>query len=180
MDLQSPRFVSEIAKWVIGVVIAVALAAMLIWAFGNRVSVDGHSMTPLLSDGDTVLIDRLGYRFHDIERFDVVSFTYGDGRTSVKRIIGLPGERVRITGGSVYINDSLLDFPYGEAVYNVPGLAEDTVTLLQDEYFVLGDNGDSSEDSRFLAVGTVTSDNIEGGVWIRIAPLSEIGFIGNE
>ena len=177
MDLQSPRLISEISRWVIGIITAVALAALLVWSFGGRVRIDGHSMTPLLSDGETVLINRLVYRFHDVERFDVVSFTYGDGVRSVKRVVGLPGERVRITGGSVYIDDELIEFPYGTAAYNVAGIAEDTVLLSENEYFVLGDNGDSSEDSRFLAVGTVEAGSIEGRVWMRIAPFSEIGFI---
>lgn len=180
METRSPRFAAEIARWVISIVAAVALAAVLVWAFGQRIGIDGHSMTPVLSDGDTVLINKLAYKFHDIDRFDIVSFSYGDGSTSVKRVIGLPGERVRISNGSVFINDEMIEMPQGDVTYNVAGLAENSVLLLSDEYFLLGDNGDSSEDSRFAAVGAVPRENISGKVWFRIAPFGGLGFISSD
>lgn len=177
METRSPRFAAEIARWVIGVVAVIALAAFLVWAFGERMNIDGHSMTAVLSDGDTVLVNKLSYRFHDVERFDIVSFTYGDGRASVKRVVGLPGEHVKISNGMVYIEDEPIEFPFDGAVYNVAGIAENTIMLASDEYFLLGDNGDSSEDSRFNAVGTVPRENITGKIWFRIAPLGSIGFV---
>ena len=95
----------------------------------------------------------------------------------VKRVIGLPGETVQIKDGLILINGETYmekkDFP---KISN-PGLAETQVTLGKNEYFVLGDNRNNSEDSRFASVGNVKKGQIKGKVWLRIRPLRHFGLI---
>ena len=95
-------------------------------------------------------------------------------KPSVKRVIGLPGETVLITDGIIYVDGKAIDYPNLKSKYNLSGLAENDFVLGQNEYFVLGDNGDSSEDSRFKSVGAVKLSQIEGKVWFKLSPF---GFI---
>ena len=96
---------------------------------------------------------------------------------NVKRVIGLPGETVQIKGGQIYINDEWIEQPEGATSISLAGIAENPVKLGEDEYFLLGDNRDSSEDSRFSNVGNVSGKQIQGKVWIRIAPLANLELI---
>ena len=107
--------------------------------------------------GDHLIVDKISYRFRDPKRYDIVVFPYryAENTYYIKRIIGLPGETVQITDGYVYINGALLDEHYGNAVMNNPGLAAEPVTLGPDEYFVLGDNRNNSQDSRSANVGVI-------------------------
>ena len=164
-----------VTRWILEIAVVAAAAMFTVWCFGMRASVSGHSMEPLVNDGEQVLLNKLEYRLKEISRFDVVSFSYGEGVRSIKRVIGLPGDVVQIKNGSVYINGDILDPEVFAGNYTVAGLAEDEVVLGSDEYFLLGDNGDSSEDSRFGAVGNVSAENIEGKVWFIISPFARMG-----
>ena len=89
----------------------------------------------------------------------------------IKRVIGRPGETVRIDkDGHIYVNDELLEENYGKEVIEDPGIAEDGITLGKDEYFVLGDNRNNSSDSRDPDVGAVSKSQIKGKVWLRLRP----------
>ena len=169
--------ISKIAKWIIEIIVAIALAGLVIWSFGGRVRIDGHSMEPALKEGDTVLINRLEYHFSDVDRFDIITITGGEEEDDeiVKRVVGLPGETVQIVGGQVLIDGKPLVFPVNTGAYTVAGLAEEPFLLKDSEYFVLGDNGDSSEDSRFSAVGAIPRERITGRIWFRVTPLRTIG-----
>ena len=107
----------------------------------------------------------------------MVVFEREDQKMNVKRVIGLPGETVQIKGGQIYINDELIEQPEGAGSISLAGIAENPVKLGEDEYFLLGDNRDSSEDSRFSNVGNVSGKQIQGRVWIRIAPLANLELI---
>lgn len=111
--------------------------------------ISGNSMQPVLDGGDVVLTDRITYVVRRPRRFDIVVFKREDGRKNVKRVIGLPGETVQIKNGLVYIDGSPLKAPEGLDLVSLAGRAESPVLLSEDEYFLLGDNRDSSEDSRF-------------------------------
>lgn len=128
--------------------------------------VRGDSMSPALHDGDRVLVWRRAYREHGPRRGDIVLLRDPvDGTTLyVKRIVGLPGEWVRMTGGRVLVNDKPLDEPYV-----VARETSDTVTwpLEAGQYFVLGDKREDSRDSRRL--GPVAAEGIIGGVWLRFS-----------
>lgn len=151
---------------------------LIIHFVGQRTVVNGVSMQPTLSDGDNLIVDKLSYRFRDPDRFDVIVFPQGDGRYFIKRIIGLPGENVRIDeDGSIYIDGEKLSESYGKEVIQDPGLAKDGIELGADEYFVLGDNRNDSMDSRMAEVGPIVGERIIGRAWLRIYPFDQIGFL---
>lgn len=151
---------------------------LIIHFVGQRTVVNGVSMQPTLSDGDNLIVDKLSYRFRDPDRFDIIVFPQGDGRYFIKRIIGLPGENVRIDeDGSIYIDGEKLSESYGKEVIQDPGLAKDGIELGADEYFVLGDNRNDSMDSRMAEVGRIAGERIMGRAWLRIYPFDEIGFL---
>lgn len=158
---------------------AIALAAgILITKFiANHTMVEGSSMEPALKDGDNLIVEKVSYLFGDPARFDIIVFKQSENINYIKRIIGLPGERVRIEEGKIYINDNPIFDPYGDGSLTDGGLAENTVTLGSDEYFVLGDNRDGSEDSRNKNVGSVKESQILGKAWFRVTPFQQFGFL---
>ncbi len=169
------RMVRVVSSWVVDVVVMLAFAWFFLHSFGIQIQVAGQSMMPLLSSEDVVLVNRLIYDFWKPQRLDVVVFEREDKRTFVKRVIGLPGETVQIQGGYVYVNGERLEADNGLDQVSLAGLAESPVKLGENEYFLLGDNRDSSEDSRFANVGNVREEQILGKVWMRIYPLMDIG-----
>lgn len=139
----------------------------------GQVEVDGSSMNDTLGDLDRVLINKFTYRVRNLDRFDIVVFKYAYDTDSnyIKRVIGLPGETVRIDGdGRIFIDGELLEEDYGREVMEDPGIAEDGITLGADEYFVLGDNRNNSSDSRDPDVGAVSKSQIRGNAWLRLKP----------
>ena len=146
---------------------------------GEHIQAAGESMYPTLNDGDDLIIDKLSYRFTNPGRFDLVvfPFRYREDTLYIRRIIGLPGETVQIQDGMIYINSRELDEDYGYGKISNPGLALEPVTLGRDEYLVLGDNRNSSSDSREPSVGNISRSDIIGKVWLRIRPLSGFGFL---
>lgn len=174
------HFLKSILNFSIYILVVLVLTLLVVRYVGQRTVVMGHSMEPTLFDQDNLLVDKLSYRLHDPKRFDVVVFPYqyADKTYFIKRIIGLPGETVRIDDtGSIYINDELLMEAYGKEVIEDPGLARDGITLGADEYFVLGDNRNDSSDSRFVSVGNIKGSQIIGKAFLRIYPFSAFGRI---
>lgn len=167
----------HVVNWVVDVVVVIALAWFLVYAFGTRIPITGHSMTPLLEPQDVVLMDRLAYDFGSPDRFDVVVYKREDQKMNVKRVIGLPGETVQIKNSAVYIDGERLSEPEGLGRISLGGLAENPIKLGEEEYFLLGDNRDSSEDSRFSNIGNVSKEQIQGRVWFRLLPFKNIELI---
>lgn len=172
----------ELMGWIVYIIIIVALAWVIITFVGQRTQVSGHSMETTLSHGDQLIVDKISYRFRDPDRYDIVVFPYQYEEKTyyIKRIIGLPGETVQIIDGYVYIDGQQLDEHYGNEVMLDPGTAEEPITLGNDEYFVLGDNRNNSQDSRAANVGVIHRKDLLGRAWIRIWPLSEFGVIKHE
>ena len=172
----------ELMGWIVYIIIIVALAWVIITFVGQRTQVSGHSMETTLSHGDQLIVDKISYRFRAPNRYDIVVFPYQyeENTYYIKRIIGLPGETVQIVDGYVYIDGQQLDEHYGNEVMLDPGIAEEPVTLGDDEYFVLGDNRNNSQDSRAANVGVIHRKDLLGRAWIRIWPLSEFGVIKHE
>lgn len=145
----------------------------------TRTIVDGNSMYPTLKNGDHLIVTR---QIEEFERFDIVVFQ-SDVKTDeyiIKRVIGLPGENVYIDKNSViYINGVELEEHYGAAVLVDGGRAAELggVLLGEDEYFVMGDNRNRSEDSRFELIGNVNKKDIIGKVIVRIWPLDTAGYV---
>lgn len=159
----------------------VILGCYLILTYvGCRSRVDGSSMNPTFENNDNLWVDKLSYTFGDPKRFDVIIFNYDDKTTYIKRIIGLPGETVRIDqNGCIFINEQLLNENYGMEKISPRNLgrANQPVLLGENEYFVLGDNRNNSSDSRWADVGNVNREDIVGKAVFRFYPFSSIGFV---
>lgn len=170
----------ELGSMLIYVAIVLAVTFLIITFVGQRTHVSGESMENTLQDGDQLIVDKLTYRFHDPERYDIIVFPYQYKANTyyIKRIIGLPGETVQVVDGYVYINGELLETEvYGREVMRDAGIAAEPITLGENEYFVLGDNRNASSDSRDPSVGIINGDNIVGRAWLRIWPLESFGIL---
>ena len=173
----------EILSLLLYIVIVFGICFLIITFVGQRSRVSGSSMEPTLSDGDNLIVDKISYRLHDPERFDIIIFPYRyeENTYYIKRIIGLPGETVQVVDGYVYINGSRLESDiYGNELMDDPMAASRPITLGEDEYFVLGDNRNHSQDSRDPSVGEVKKDTIMGKAWVRIYPFDKMGVIRHE
>lgn len=159
----------------------VIFAAYAITHYGlEKMIISGDNMNPTLKEGDEILINRIGYHIHSIKRNDIVVVRHNGSEHSyhtVERVIGLPGETVRITDGLVYINDKKLKEKYDFPVMENGGLALEEITLDEDEYFMLCDNRNECEDSRNANVGNVMKENIVGKAWLRLNSLALISHI---
>lgn len=167
----------KVVGWIVDIVVVISLAWFVAYGFGTQVKIAGQSMMPGLQGDDVVLMDRLTYDFGDPARFDVVVFEREDHKSNVKRVIGLPGEVVQIIDGYIYIDGQRLEADNGLDRVVLAGLAENPVTLGEGEYFLLGDNRDGSEDSRFVNIGNVNRNQIQGKIWMRLLPLIHIGLV---
>ena len=160
--------------------VVLVMTLLIVKYVGQRTVVVGDSMETTLQDGDNLIVNKIGYRVHDPERFDVIvfPFEYKDETYYIKRIIGLPGETVRIDDdGNIYINDVILEENFGAETMIDPGLAYGGITLGENQYFVLGDNRNHSSDSRVPSVGLIEKEDIIGKAWIRLFPLKKFGTI---
>ena len=164
----------EIVSWVMTIVIAVALALFIRTFIFEPVRVDGSSMNYTLLDNEYMIVTKYDYWLGEPERFDVVICHYpGRDRTNfVKRLVGLPGDTVSMLNGTLYVNGESIDEPYitNHANYNM-----EAVTLGENEYFVLGDNRSSSNDSHII--GPLSRDQIKGHVRLVVFPFSQFRVI---
>ena len=176
------EIIKELSGWLLYIVLIIALTWIVVTFVGQRTEVSGSSMETTLSDKDQLIVDKMTYRFRNPKRYDIVVFPYQyqDNTYYIKRIIGLPGETVQILSGMVYIDGMRLDEHYGNEIMENPGIAEEPLTLGEDEYFVLGDNRNNSSDSRASDVGLIHRKDLIGRAWIRVWPLSQIGVIHHE
>ena len=172
------RIMRELLNTAIYLLCVLGAVWLVITFVGQRTEVEGASMENTLHNGDNLIMDKLSYRFHDPERFDIIvfPFQFQDNTYYIKRIIGLPGETVTIRDGKVYINDSTEplrdDFcpetPVGDfGPYEVP----------EGCYFMLGDNRNVSKDSRYWLNPYVEKDKIIGKAFLRYWPLNKISLI---
>ncbi len=174
------RIPKVVFSWTFQILLVIMFAYVAVYFFGQSRTNVGQSMDLTLAGGDTVLINTMSYQIGGPKRDDIISFKPNgstSGHSSIKRVIGLPGETLQIIDGVIYIDGQVLleqkNFP---SITN-PGLAESPVTMKENEYFVLGDNRNNSDDSRFAEVGMVTSDSIEGKVWYVSSPREHRGFV---
>lgn len=176
------KVMKELMSTAIYLLVVLCLTWLVIHFVGQRTEVEGASMEATLSEGDNLIVDKITYRFSDPKRFDIIvfPFRYQENTYYIKRIIGLPGETVQIDDdGNIYIDGELLQESFGREVIRpeTVGIASEPVVLGDDEYFVMGDNRNNSTDSRTEIVGNIHRSEIIGRAWVRIWPLSKMGFL---
>ncbi len=171
----------HIGAYLLGLLLVIVLGILTVRYFGMKTVIIDQSMNPVLQNEDVVLLNRFTYLLGSPKRMDVVAIKIGTSDNSpsyVRRVIGLPGETVRIENGRIYINDEAIDIPFNEAPVEEAGVAEEGLVLGDDEYFVLCDDyNNNRDDSRLDSIGTIDSEQIIGRVWLIRAPLSRIDFI---
>ena len=166
------NILGELGGWLVYILLIIGLTYLIITFVGQRTMVSGSSMETTLQDGDNLIVDKISYRFRDPKRYDIIVFPYKyeEDTYYIKRIIGMPGETVQIRDGYVYIDGKRLTSDiYGKEKIKDPQTAAEPVTLGDDEYFVMGDNRDHSDDSRFW--GFVPEKNIVGKatyIWMSL------------
>ena len=173
----SPATVREVGKYVLLFAMAVLMVYVFVYAVGTKTSNIGSSMEPCLYNGQEVLINRIVYNMKNPGRGDVVVFLPNGNEMNhyyIKRIVGLPGENITIAEGKVYINGEPLLEDETFDLMEDGGIAAKGLRLGDNEYFVLGDNRNNSEDSRSGNIGTVSKDYIIGRAWFHLGHGSSI------
>ena len=167
-------------RWVFEIVVTLVLAAMVGIMLFQTVTMQESSMEPTIAVGDRFFINRVVYKFSSPKRGDLIVFRTNasdDAALHIRRVIGLPGETIQISGGRILIDGEAYkegkDFP----MISNPGLVSSSITLESGEYFVLGDNRNNSEDSRYADIGNVKKKYIVGKLWFVISPKDKSGFL---
>ncbi len=182
-EIKMKNILKEILSISIYLLLVFCAAYLIVTYVGQRTQVSGSSMETTLSDGDHLIVDKISYRFHDPERYDIIvfPFQYDTDTYYIKRIIGMPGETVQIDeSGNIYIDGEILEESYGREIIQNPGRAADPILLGEDEYFVMGDNRNNSSDSRDPSVGNIHRNDIIGRAFIRIWPSSKFGILKHQ
>ncbi len=162
------------------IAVTLAFAALVAIVMFQSVTMQESAMEPTISVGDKFFMNRAVYQLSDPKRGDIIVFKTNasdDAALHIRRIIGLPGETIQISGGQILIDGKTYregkDFP---AISN-PGAAQNPITLESNEYFVLGDNRNNSEDSRYGDIGMVKKRYIVGKLWFTVSPMKKFGFM---
>jgi signal peptidase I len=176
-DIQAHRSTLWSAlSWVRDLAFSVLIAVILIVFIYQPVKVEGTSMMPTLTDQERIFINKFTYHFGlgSIERGDMVVFWYplDPTKSYIKRVIGLPGDRIRIDGGQVYVNGEALVEDYVPQSYR-DDVSRESQVVPAGEYFVLGDHRSSSSDSR--SWGFVDREKIYGKAVFVYWPLDKMG-----
>ncbi len=156
----------ELVPYVIIILVVVLIRTFLV----TPVKVNGTSMVNTLQDGDTMILNKIGIRVKNIERFNIVVIST-ENSYLIKRIIGLPGERISYKDGKLYINGKILDDPYNDNKTK----DFDEVVIDDNSYFVMGDNREDSIDSRII--GTINKKDILGTTKLVIFPFKDFGIV---
>ena len=167
----------EIFEWIMVFVVAAAMAFVVRTFIFEPVRVDGASMMNTLTDSDFMIATKFDYLFSDPDRFDIVICNYpntDDGMYRVKRVIGLPGEKVQLFGGDLYVDDELVEQNF-DMTPNVTNYGP--IIVPDGHYFVLGDNRNNSKDSRSPMVGALPRSMVKGHVRAVVFPLSSFRLI---
>lgn len=167
--------VREVFTWLFGIMAAIFIAVVLNVFLGMSTSVVGVSMEPTLYNGQQIFINSFVYLISSPKAGDVIVFLPNGNENAhyyVKRVTAVPGDRVLISGGILYVNGE--ESPWVTEKLVDAGIAANEFTLENGEYFCIGDNPGNSEDSRSANVGPVKETDIIGKVWFR-APYQEEG-----
>ncbi len=175
----SRELLREIFNWIFGIALSVFLAAVVVVFLGKSTRVVGMSMEPTLENGQQIFIDRFLYILSSPKAGDVVAFLPNGNENShyyVKRVVAVPGDKVRIADGTLYVNGQESRW-VTERILDA-GIAENEIILGNKEYFCIGDNPNNSEDSRSANIGPVEEGDMIGKAWFHLRSGTEgIGFI---
>lgn len=176
------KIIIKVLLWVVEIAAVILLAFLIVNFTIEKTKMSGSSMEETLYNNDSIIIDKLIYLIKSPKRFDVIVFKQNNKEHSyynIKRVIALPGETILIQDNLIYINGKIV-----EEIINVDpminfGLASEEIHLEEDEYFVLGDNRNNSEDSRFASMGNIVKSNIIGKARLRTKPFNFIDRLNN-
>lgn len=169
--------ITQILITLVEIAIVIAISYAITHYGFAKMHVSGSNMEPTLKEGDSVLINKMSYIILSIKRNDVVVVQQdgaGHNYYFIGRIMGLPGERVKIKDGYLYINEKKIEEKYDFPVMENGGLALEDIVLDNDEYFILCDNRNECEDSRNANIGNILKKNIVGKAWLRTNSLAVI------
>ena len=167
-------------RWVFQIMVTLVFAAVVAIMMFQTVTMQESSMEPNYTVGQKFFVNKVAYKVGSPKRGDIIVFRTNasdDAALHIRRVIGLPGETIRIKDGQIYIDGELYREGRGLEEIENEGLAKDGVTLQSGEYFVLGDNRNNSEDSRYADIGNVNKKYIEGKLWFVNSPWKQIGFV---
>lgn len=170
----------EMLIWVIQIAIVIFVAYFLVNFWGTQTTVVGQAMEKNLENGDNIFLDRFTYVLTNPQPGDVVVFLPNGNDKShyyVRRIIAVPGDKVQIRDGVIYVNGNRFDEKVSVASMQDAGIAKEEIVLGDGEYFVLGDNRNNSEDSRHANIGNVKKEYIIGKAWYRFNSFKDHGFV---
>lgn len=157
------KIIKELYPYAIIIVVVILVRSFIV----TPVRVDGDSMNNYLLDGQILVL----YKLAKIERYDIVVLHEAEDDNIIKRVYGLPGEKIKIDHNKIYVNDEVIEDNYGLGKTS----NYDEITLGADEYFVLGDNREISKDSRII--GPINKKNIKGQTVFRLFPFNKFGTI---
>jgi signal peptidase I len=171
-------FFAETKEWIYTLIATCILIFLIRTFLFSPVIVEGQSMLPNLHEGDRLFVNKIGMYVGEIERYDVVVFKNKKNKHYIKRVIGMPGDKVEFIDGKLYINDQLLEENYilgpeqhrNYSVQSLYGIER----IPKDCYFVLGDNRNNSMDSRKRAIGLIHKNQILGSANVIVWPISRV------
>lgn len=171
--LEIKEFLKDSAKYILTIIVVLFIAVYVV----SVQQIMGPSMKPTLNNGDIVLLNKFQYRLFDVKRNQIIALNYKDTKYMVKRVIGLPGEKIEFKDNTLYIDDKAYNEPFIRDVktndFSLTDLGYDVIP--KDMYLVLGDNRENSMDGRDF--GLIKKKDILGKASIRIWPLNKIKVI---
>jgi len=177
---------NELWEWIKALIIAVLLAAVIRYFLFAPIVVDGLSMMPTLHDQDRMIVNKFSYKIGEPDRFDIIVFHAPENKDYIKRVIGLPGDKIEYKDDTLYVNGKAYDEPYlddyKKEVIDGPLTESFTLeektgqeTVPEGELFVMGDNRRFSKDGRHI--GTIPMEKVLGNTSVIYWPLEDVRFI---
>lgn len=175
------KILKECLIWLIEIIVVILVAYLLITVCAKKTITIGSAMEPTLYNGQEVFINTKAYLIFSPDREDVIAFyekkeenDSEEPSTMIRRIIGLPGEKIKIADGKIWIDGEKIDESYEYPEMTTGGVAEEEITLGEEEYFVLCDSRVDTDDSRNVSFGMVKESQIVGKVYFKFGPFARV------